>query len=90
MLPKVQAAVEFARSGQGRSALITTVYLRDENQQPIGIFSINYDITLMLDGLHLLLLGHEGGGLAHPLHALLDELVQQVGHVLGDGLRVYQ
>lgn len=32
----------------GKTLKSTTVYIRDENQVPIGIFSINYDITLML------------------------------------------
>ena len=38
--------------------------------------------------LHLVLLGHQGHRLAHDLHALLNELVQQVGDVAGDGLRL--
>ena len=32
----------------GKTLKSTTVYIRDEGQAPIGIFSINYDITLML------------------------------------------
>lgn len=32
----------------GKTLKSTTVYIRDEDQAPIGIFSINYDITLML------------------------------------------
>ena len=40
-----------------------------------------------LDGLDLVLLVHDGGGLAHQGHGLLDQLVQQVADV-GDALRL--
>ena len=35
-----------AKTADGKTLKSTTVYLRDEHQQPIGIFSINYDITI--------------------------------------------
>ena len=38
------------------------------------------------DGLHLVLLAHEGHRLAHQLDALGNELIQKVGHTAGDGL----
>ena len=37
-----------AKTANGKTLKSTTVYIRDQNQEPIGIFSINYDITLML------------------------------------------
>lgn len=37
-----------AKTADGKTLKSTTVYIRDEDKQPIGIFSINYDITLML------------------------------------------
>lgn len=37
-----------AKTADGKTLKSTTVYIRDEDQAPIGIFSINYDITLML------------------------------------------
>lgn len=37
-----------AKTADGKTLKSTTVYLRDQDQEPIGIFSINYDITLML------------------------------------------
>ena len=37
-----------ALNGGGITRKSTTVYIRDEDKAPIGIFSINYDITLML------------------------------------------
>lgn len=44
-----------AKTRDGKTLKSTTIYIRDENDAPIGIFSINYDITLMLameDALH--------------------------------------
>ncbi len=47
------AAVEdrlsyLTKTADGKTLKSTTVYIRDEEQAPIGVFSINYDITLML------------------------------------------
>ncbi|MCM1148752.1 MAG: helix-turn-helix transcriptional regulator [Butyricicoccus sp.] len=36
------------KTADGKTLKSTTVYIRDEDQTPIGVFSINYDITLML------------------------------------------
>jgi len=36
------------KTADGKTLKSTTVYIRDDRQVPIGIFSINYDITLML------------------------------------------
>jgi len=36
------------KTADGKTLKSTTVYIRDEEQIPIGIFSINYDITLIL------------------------------------------
>lgn len=36
------------KTADGKTLKSTTVYIRDEDRAPIGIFSINYDITLML------------------------------------------
>ena len=37
-----------AKTKDGKTLKSTTIYIRDEDGKPIGIFSINYDITLML------------------------------------------
>lgn len=37
-----------AKTADGKTLKSTTVYIRDVDKQPIGILSINYDITLML------------------------------------------
>ena len=47
------AAVEdrlsyLTKTADGKTLKSTTVYIRDEDQAPVGVFSINYDITLML------------------------------------------
>lgn len=36
------------KTADGKTLKSTTIYIRDEEKDPIGIFSINYDITLML------------------------------------------
>ena len=36
------------KTAGGKTLKSTTVYIRDEGREPVGIFSINYDITLML------------------------------------------
>lgn len=36
------------KTRDGKTLKSTTIYIRDENKAPIGIFSINYDITLLL------------------------------------------
>lgn len=36
------------KTRDGKTLKSTTIYIRDEGRAPIGIFSINYDITLML------------------------------------------
>ncbi len=36
------------RSADGKTLKSSTVFIRDEDEKPIGIFSINYDITVLL------------------------------------------
>ena len=40
------------------------------------------------DGLDLVVLGHQGHGLSNQLVGLPDEIVEQVGHVERDALRL--
>ncbi|MDL2295008.1 helix-turn-helix transcriptional regulator [Ruminococcaceae bacterium OttesenSCG-928-D13] len=37
-----------ARTKEGRMVKSSTIYLRDENDKPVGIFGINYDITNLI------------------------------------------
>lgn len=74
------------KTADGKTLKSTTVYIRDEEQAPIGIFSINYDITLMLameDALRqFTATAPEGPGggpepIAQNVSDLLDELIEQ-------------
>lgn len=74
------------KTKDGKTLKSTTVYLRDENKEPVGIFSINYDITLMLAAEELL---HQFTSteanpsenapqpIAQNVSDLLDELIEQ-------------
>ena len=73
-----------AKTADGKTLKSTTVYLRDEHQQPIGIFSINYDITLMLameDSLRQFTAPKQPEEAPEPIAQnvsdLLDELIEQ-------------
>lgn len=75
-----------AKTADGKTLKSTTVYLRDENGKPIGIFSINYDITLMLameDNLRQFTAtapetpGNSPEPIAQNVSDLLDELIEQ-------------
>ena len=46
--PKDDRLSYLTKTADGKTLKSTTVYIRDEDKAPIGIFSINYDITLML------------------------------------------
>ena len=73
-----------AKTADGKTLKSTTVYLRDEDGQPIGIFSINYDITLMLameEGLRQFTAPNQPEDAPEPIAQnvsdLLDELIEQ-------------
>ena len=73
------------KTADGKTLKSTTVYIRDDGQEPIGIFSINYDITLMLameNTLHQFTAtgsGEEESITVTTTHVsdLLDELIEQ-------------
>ena len=78
------------KTADGKTLKSTTVYLRDENQEPIGIFSINYDITLMLameDSLRQFTAPKQPEEAPEPIAQnvsdLLDELIQQSVALVG-------
>lgn len=73
-----------AKTADGKTLKSTTVYLRDEDGQPIGIFSINYDITLMLameESLRQFTAPNQPEETPEPIAQnvsdLLDELIEQ-------------
>jgi len=79
------------RTRDGKTLKSTTIYIRDEEQEPIGIFSINYDITLMLamsDAIaQFTATGEDAGKAPQPISQnvsdLLDELIDQSVKLVG-------
>ena len=72
------------KTKDGKTLKSTTVYLRNEDDTPIGIFSINYDITLMLameDALRQFTAtdstDHAPESISQNVSDLLDELIEQ-------------
>ena len=70
----------------GKTLKSTTIYIRDEDQVPVGIFAINYDITLMLaleENLRQFTAASPEGPdgspepIAQNVSDLLDELIEQ-------------
>ena len=78
------------RTPDGKILKSSTIYLRDDDGTAIGIFSINYDITLMLameDVLHGLTATDapqaEPEPIARNVSDLLDELIEQSVRLVG-------
>ena len=79
------------RTHDGRILKCATVYIRDENGVPEGIFSINYDVTelLMAERAVGSLLHHEEAEKKTPeriplsVNELLDDLIEQSVHLVG-------
>ena len=78
------------KTADGKTLKSTTVYIRDEDKAPIGIFSINYDITLMLSMEQALrtftatdLPEPEPAAISRNVSDLLDELIAQSVEVVG-------
>lgn len=72
------------KTADGKTLKSTTVYIRDEDQAPIGIFSVNYDITLMLameESLRQFTAPNQPEECPEPIAQnvsdLLDELIEQ-------------
>ncbi len=80
------------KTRDGKTLKSTTIYIRDVNQEAIGIFSINYDITLMLavaDSIAQFTATGEAAGEKSPqpitqnVSDLLDELIDQSVKLVG-------
>ena len=81
------------KTADGKTLKSTTVYIRDEGREPIGIFSINYDISA------LLMIENALGGLVHTadrdpaapaerisvlnVNDLLEDLIEQSVALVG-------
>ena len=78
------------RTEDGKILKSSTIYLRDDDGQAVGIFSINLDITLMLsmeEALHGLTATEapqaEPEPIARDVAGLLDELIAQSVRLVG-------
>ena len=79
------------RTHDGRILKCATVYIRDENGMPEGIFSINYDVTELLTAEHAIgsLLHHQEEEKKTPeripqsVNELLDDLIEQSVQLVG-------
>ena len=78
------------RTKDGKILKSTTIYIRDDDGAPIGIFGINYDITLMLAMENAIKQftatekdEKEPEPIARNVSDLLDELIEQSVKVVG-------
>ena len=78
------------RSDDGKILKSSTIYIRDDDGAPIGIFGINYDITLMLAMENAIKQftatekdEKEPEPIARNVSDLLDELIEQSVKVVG-------
>ena len=78
------------RTKDGKILKSTTLYLRDDGGEPIGIFGINYDITLMLAMEEALKSftaaeheAREPQAITRSVADLLDELIEQSVKLVG-------
>ena len=78
------------KTKDGKILKSSTVYIRDNNEKLIGIFAINYDISLMMAATDLLsnfVATAPGVTQAEPISMnvadLLDELIQQSTRIIG-------
>ena len=78
------------RTGDGKILKSSTFYIRDEDGRPVGIFGINYDITLMLaldDSIRQFALLEQEDREPEPIprnvNELLDELIDQSVKLVG-------
>ena len=78
------------RTEDGKILKSTTIFIRDDQQKVVGIFAINYDITmmkLMEDTIHTFTATDEAAAepqtITHNVNDLLDELIRQSAQLVG-------
>ena len=78
------------RTSDGKVLKSSTVYLRNDKGEAVGIFAINYDITLLLameDTLRQFTAAEQSGAAPEPIARsvsdLLDELIEQSVALVG-------
>lgn len=79
-----------AKTKDGKALKCSTIYIRDEQGKPVGIFAINYDITMMLAMEESLRQftdtsksDEEPERISRNVGDLLDELIDQSVHLVG-------
>ena len=71
------------RTEDGRVLRSSTIYVRDEDGRPVGVFSINYDTTALVMAENLLhSLAAPAGSTSEP-----ERIVQNVGELLDELIR---
>ncbi|MBQ7801602.1 MAG: transcriptional regulator [Oscillospiraceae bacterium] len=78
------------RTEDGKILKSSTIFLRDDSGKPVGIFAINYDITMMKameDALHVFTAPEEPSQepetITHNVNDLLEELIKQSSKIVG-------
>ena len=78
------------RTEDGKILKSSTIFIRDEEDKVVGVFGINYDITLMKaleDQLHLFTstedVAQEPQTIIHNVNDLLEELIKQSVKLVG-------
>ena len=78
------------RTEDGKILKSTTIFIRDEADQVVGIFAINYDITMMKvmeETIHAFTSTEEATQepqtITHNVNDLLDELIKQSAQLVG-------
>ena len=79
-----------AKTKDGKILKSSTVYIRDEEGVPVGVFAINFDITMLLtaeEQLHLITATDQKDAEPAPITRnvsdLLDELIEQSVRLVG-------
>ncbi|MBR0171816.1 MAG: transcriptional regulator [Lachnospiraceae bacterium] len=78
------------KTADGKILKSSTIFLRDAKGRPVGVFAINYDVTMMLaleESLHALTVtetpDREPEQITHNVADLLEELIEQSVKVVG-------
>ena len=86
----MHCSATLTRTSDGKVLKSSTVYLRNDKGEAVGIFAINYDITLLLameDSLRQFTAAEQSGAAPEPIARnvsdLLDELIEQSVALVG-------
>ena len=78
------------KTADGKILKSSTIFMRDAKDRPVGVFAINYDVTMMLaleESIHALTVTEtpdkEPEQITHNVADLLEELIEQSVKVVG-------